>query len=142
MWLDILKSLKKEKGLSTKQIAEKTNLPERTVNRIFSGDTDNPYMTTLIPIVNVLGGSLDDIFADTKVVVATETVVELQENVAELQENVETVSTEKELLLAENKILQDKVCNLERELELTKMKLMHKEELLAVHNYYTKLKTE
>ena len=149
MWLDILKSLKKEKGLSTKQIAEKTNLPERTVNRIFSGDTDNPYMTTLIPIVNVLGGSLDDIFADTKVVVATETVVELQENVAELQENVaelqenvETVSTEKELLLTENKILQDKVCNLERELELTKMKLLHKEELLAVHNYYTKLKTE
>lgn len=142
MWLDILKALKKEKGLSTKQIAEKTNLPERTVNRIFSGDTDNPYMTTLIPIVNVLGGSLDDIFADTKVVVATETVVELQENVAELQENVETVSTEKELLLAENKILQDKVCNLERELELTKMKLMHKEELLAVHNYYTKLKSE
>lgn len=99
-------------------------------------------MTTLIPIVNVLGGSLDDIFADTKVVVATETVVELQENVAELQENVETVSTEKELLLAENKILQDKVCNLERELELIKMKLMHKEELLAVHNYYTKLKSE
>lgn len=142
MWLDILKSLKKEKGLSTKQIAEKTNLPERTVNRIFSGDTDNPYMTTLIPIVNVLGGSLDDIFADTKVVVATETVAELQENVAELQENVETVSTEKELLLAENKILQDKVCNLERELELNKMKLMHKEELLAVHNYYTKLKCD
>lgn len=142
MWLDILKALKKEKGLSTKQIAEKTNLPERTVNRIFSGDTDNPYMTTLIPIVNVLGGSLDDIFADTKVVVATETVAELQENVAELQENVETVSTEKELLLAENKILQDKVCNLERELELTKMKLMHKEELLAVHNYYTKLKCD
>lgn len=142
MWLDILKSLKKEKGLSVKQIAERTNLPERTVNRIFSGDTDNPYMTTLIPIVNVLGGSLDDIFADTKVVVATETVVELQENVAELQENVDAVSTEKELLLAENKILQDKVSNLERELELTKMKLMHKEELLAVHNYYTKLKSE
>ena len=135
MWLDILKSLKKEKGLSVKQIAERTNLPERTVNRIFSGDTDNPYMTTLIPIVNVLGGSLDDIFADTKVVVATETIVELQEN-------VEAVSIEKDLLLAENKILQDKVCNLERELELTKMKLMHKEELLAVHNYYTKLKCE
>ena len=135
MWLDILKSLKKEKGLSVKQIAERTNLPERTVNRIFSGDTDNPYMTTLIPIVNVLGGSLDDIFADTKVVVATETIVELQEN-------VEAVSSEKDLLLAENKILQDKVCNLERELELTKMKLMHKEEMLAVHNYYTKLKCE
>ncbi len=135
MWLDNIKELKKKTGMSVKQIAEKTNLPERTVNRIFSGDTDNPYMTTLIPIVNVLGGSLDDIFADTKVVVATETLVELQEN-------VDAVSTEKELLLAENKILQDKVNVLTSELELTKMKLMHKEELLAVHNYYTKLKSE
>lgn len=136
MWLDNIKELKKKTNMSIKQIAEKTNLPERTVSRIFSGDTNNPYMTTLIPIVNALGGSsLDDIFADTKVIVATETV-------AELQENVETVNTEKDLLLAENKILQDKVFNLERELELTKMKLMHKEELLAVHNYYTKIKSE
>ena len=135
MWLDNIKELKKKTNLSIKQIAEKTNLPERTVNRIFSGDTDNPYMTTLIPIVNVLGGSLDDIFADTKVVVATETV-------AELQENVETVNTEKDLLLAENKILQDKVAVLTQENELLKMKLMHKEELLAVHNYYTKIKSE
>jgi transcriptional regulator with XRE-family HTH domain len=135
MWSENLAALKKRTGLSIKQIADKSNLPERTVNRIFSGDTDNPYMTTLIPIVNALGGSLDEIFADTSVVVATETV-------AELQENVETVSNEKDLLLAENKILQDKVCTLERELELTKMKLLHKEELLAVHNYYTKLKCE
>ena len=135
MWSENLAALKKRTGLSIKQIADKSNLPERTVNRIFSGDTDNPYMTTLIPIVNALGGSLDEIFADTSVVVATETV-------AKLQENVETVSNEKDLLLAENKILQDKVCNLERELELTKMKLLHKEELLAVHNYYTKLKCE
>lgn len=135
MWLDNIKELKKSKGMSVKQIAEKTNLPERTVNRIFSGDTDNPYVDTLHRIVKALGGSLDDILADTKVVVGTESMVELQEN-------VEAANTEKELLLAENKILQDKVNVLTSELELTKMKLMHKEELLAVHNYYTKLKTE
>ena len=135
MWSENLKALKKRTGLSIKQIADKSNLPERTVNRIFSGDTDNPYMTTLIPIVNALGASLDEIFADTSVVVATETVVELQEN-------VETVNSEKDLLLAENKILQDKIAVLTQENELLKMKLLHKEELLAVHNYYTKLKTE
>ena len=135
MWSENLKALKKRTGLTIKQIADKSNLPERTVNRIFSGDTVNPYMTTLIPIVNTLGGSLDEIFADTSVVVATETVVELQEN-------VETVNNEKDLLLAENKILQDKVTVLTQENELLKMKLLHKEELLAVHNYYTKLKSE
>lgn len=135
MWLDILKALKKEQNLSVKQLSEMTNLPERSIARIFSGDTSNPYMTTLIPIVNALGVSLDYVFSDSKVVVANETVVELQEN-------VETVNSEKDILLAENKILQDKVNNLEKELELTKMRLMHKEELLAVHNFYCKLKSE
>ena len=36
MWLDNIKELKKKTGLSAKQIAEKTNLPERTVARVFS----------------------------------------------------------------------------------------------------------
>ncbi len=135
MWLDNIKELKKKTGLSAKQIAEKTNLPERTVARVFSGETDNPYITTLIPIINVLNGSFDDIFADTNAVVGTE-------RLATLQENIDVANAEKDLLIAENKILQDKVNALTSELELTKMKLMHKEELLAVHNYYTKLKCE
>lgn len=67
MWLDNLKDLKKQSGMSAKQIAEKTNLPERTVSRIFSGDTENPYMDTLRRIVDVLGGSLDDLFVESKV---------------------------------------------------------------------------
>ena len=64
MWLENLKDLKKRTGMSSKQIAERTNLPERTVNRIFSGDTDSPYVDTLHRIVTVLGGSLDDILAE------------------------------------------------------------------------------
>lgn len=135
MLLKNLKELKKEKNMSSKQIAEKTNLPERTICRIFNGETEHPRIDTLYLIVKALGGSLNDIFADTNVVVATEQVVELQEN-------VEVVNTEKDLLLAENKLLQDKVSNLEKEIELLKMKLMHKEELLAVHNYYNKIKCE
>jgi transcriptional regulator with XRE-family HTH domain len=135
MWLDNIKELKKKTAMTVKQIADKTNLPERTVARVFSGETDNPYITTLIPIVNALGGNLSEIFADTNAVVGTE-------KLATLQENVETVNTEKDLLLAENKILQDKVAVLTQENELLKMKLMHKEELLAVHNYYTKIKCE
>ena len=127
MWLNNIKELKKKTGMSSKQIAERTCLPERTIKRIFSGDTDNPYVDTLHRIVTALGGSLDDIFADTKVVVGTESLVELQEN-------VDAVCTEKDLLLAENKILQDKVNVLTAENEMLKMKLLHKEELLAVHN--------
>jgi transcriptional regulator with XRE-family HTH domain len=133
MWLDNLKELKKEKGMSTKQIADKTNLPERTVNRIFSGDTDNPYVDTLHRIVTVLGGSLDDILADTKVVVATESLVEVKENANVVEAERNLISAERDRILLENE-------RLKTENEMLKMQLKHKEELLALHNYYNKLK--
>lgn len=133
MWIDRLKELKKEKRMSSKDIAAKSGLPERTVVRVFSGETDNPYMTTLIPIVNALGGSLDDIFADTKAVVGNECL-------AVLQENVEEVEAEKDRILAENVVLKDEVMALTSENQLLRMQLAHKEELLALHNYYNKIK--
>jgi transcriptional regulator with XRE-family HTH domain len=131
MWLDNLKELKTKTGMSSKQIAEKTNLPERTVVRIFSGDTDSPYADTLHRIVTALGGSLDDILADTKVVVATESL-------AEIKENADVVEAERDLILVENDMLKAKVSALTTELELLKKELQHKEELLAVYNYFTK----
>jgi transcriptional regulator with XRE-family HTH domain len=133
MWLDNLKELKKKTGMSAKQIADKTKLPERTVNRIFSGDTDNPYVDTLHRIVTVLGGSLDDILADTKVVVATESLVEVKENAT-------VIEAERDLITAENAILKDKVATLTAENDMLKMQLKHKEEIIALHNYYNKLK--
>lgn len=133
MWLDNLKELKKKTGMSAKQIADMTKLPERTVNRIFSGDTDNPYVDTIHRIVTALGGSLDDIFADTKVVVGDQTLVTLQEN-------VDVATAERDLIAAENAIMKDKIATLTAENELLKMQLKHKEELIALHNYYIKLK--
>ena len=134
VWSDKLKELKKQAGMSIKQIADKTNLPERTVSRIFSGDTDNPYVDTLHRIVTVLGGSLDDILTDTKVVVG-------DKNLATLQEDLAAAVAERDLGIAENTILKDKVAALTAENEMLKMQLMHKEELLALHNYYNKIKS-
>ena len=133
MWLDNLIELKNKAGKSCKQIAEGTFMPERTVTRIFHRETDNPSITTLIPIINFLGGSFDEIFADTKAVVG-------DKSLATLQENVDVVTAERDLIIAENSILKEKVTALSAENELLKMQLMHKEELLAVHNYYIKLK--
>lgn len=133
MWLDNLKELKKKTGMTAKQIADKTKLPERTVNRIFSGDTDHPYVDTLHTIVTALGGSLNDIFADTKVVVATDEIVDIKEA-------VDVVEAERDLILVENDMLKAKNAALATEIELLKKELQHKEELLALHNYYNKLK--
>jgi transcriptional regulator with XRE-family HTH domain len=129
MWLDNLKELKKQTGMSTKQIAEKTNLPERTVTRIFAGETDHPYADTLDLIVKALGYDLGDIFADTKAIIATDTLVEIKEN-------ADIVEAERDLVATENDMLRAKVSALTTELELLKKELAHKEELLALHNYY------
>lgn len=129
MWLDNLKELKKKTNMSSKQIAERTKLPERTVIRIFSGDTDNPYVDTLHRIVTVLGGSLDDILADTKVVVATESLVEVKES-------ANVMEAQRDMIAVENEMLKAKVAALTAEIDLLSKELKHKEELLALHNYY------
>lgn len=129
MWLENLRELKKMTGLSVKQISERTSLPERTINRIFSGETDHPYADTLDIIVKSLGYDLGDIFADTKVIVATADLVEIKES-------VDVVEAERDLVLVENEMLKTKVTALTTEIELLKNEIQHKDELLALHNYY------
>lgn len=134
MWLDNLKEMKKKSGMSSKHIAEMTNLPERTVSRIFSGDTDAPRVDTLRRIVAVLGGSLDEIFAESGSVVANT-------NLIALQEEVDRLNGEMILIQAENAVLKDKNVALSAEVDLLRLKLEHKEEIIALHNYYNKLKS-
>lgn len=119
--------------MTVKQLAEVTKLPERTVNRILTGETDHPRIDTLYIIVTALGGTLNDIFAATNVVVATETLVEVKEN-------AEVIEAEKDLAVAELEMLRAKTAAQEVEIALLKEKLQHKEELLAVYNYFTKIK--
>ena len=133
MWLDNLKELKAKTKMTSKQIAELTNLPERTVIRIFSGDTDNPYVDTLRRIVAVLGGSLDDLFAESKIIVGGQDLITAQAE-------VERLTAEIAMLNAERAVLNDKVTALTSENDLLRLKLEHKEEIISIHNYYNKLK--
>lgn len=133
MWLDNLRELKKQSKMSSKQIADGTFMPERTVVRIFNGETANPSITTIIPIINFLGGSFDEIFADTRAVIG-------DKNLATLQSDIDVITAERDSIMAENKILADKVAVQTREIELLNIKLMYTEKILATHDYYTKLK--
>lgn len=142
MWLNNLKELKTAKGLSNKYIAEQTKLPERTVNRIFSGETLNPSMDNLIKIVRCLGGSLDSIFADTEVVVGGAGLITMQTDIDRLTGEIERLTAELDLAKAEIAMLEGKVVNITAENEILRLKLEHKEELLALHNYYIKMKSE
>ena len=129
MWLENLKELKKSKGMTTKQISDATKIPESTIKRIFAGDTDNPYVFTIRDIVKVLGGSLDQVLADTNMVLATPSIVEVKET-------ADVVEAQRDLIAIENDMLKAKNAALTTEIELLKKELQHKEELLAVHNFY------
>lgn len=132
MWLDNLKELKKAKGMTSKQIADATKIPESTVKRIFAGETPDPYVSTIHRIVITLGGSLDHILADTNAVLSTESLVEVKGN-------AEVVEAERDLVLAELDMLRAKTAAQETEILLLKERLQHKEEIIALHNYYNKL---
>ncbi len=138
MWLDNLRELKKATGTSSKQIAEGTFMPERTVVRIFNGETANPSITTLIPIINFLGGSFDEIFADTKAIVGDKNLATLQADLAVITAERDAVIAERDLLIAEDTTLKEKVAVQEKEIDLLKLKLLYTEELLATHKFYNK----
>ena len=49
-----------ERKLTTKQISELSGIPESTISRILSGQTDNPSFDTICALVRAMGGSLDE----------------------------------------------------------------------------------
>lgn len=139
LWIQNLKELKKRANLSSKQISDKTKLPERTVSRILAGETEHPRIDTLYTIVTALGGTLNEVFADTNIIVATEKLVEIKDNVDVVEAEKDIVLAENNTLIAENSNLKDQIKTLTAKIELLEMKIAHKDELLALHNLYSKL---
>ena len=121
MWLDNLKELKKSKGMTSKQISVLSGIPESTIKRILAGDTEDPCISTIHRIVETLGSSLDQIFADTHAVIATA-------RFSEMKQKLDALEAENAKLIAENDVL--------------RMKLEHKEEIISLHNYYKTLLTK
>lgn len=149
MWNERIIEAKKAQGITPKMMSDRTHghLPERTIVRILSGETPNPRIDTIIELGAAVGLTPQELFADTNVVVATETLVEVKETLAETEENLaevietaEVVEAEKQLAVAELDALRARVAAQDTEIAVLKEKLRHKEELLAVYNYFTKIK--
>jgi hypothetical protein len=91
-------------------------------------------------VVDALGGSLDDVLADTKAVVGGLNLAEMQAELDRLNGEAERLNGELTLANAENAVLNSKIAALTAENDILRLKLEHKEELIALHNYYIKLK--
>ena len=60
-WLKKLKEMKKQSGKTSKEISEATGIPKSTIDKLFSGQTKEPYLSSVRAIVHYLGYTLDDL---------------------------------------------------------------------------------
>lgn len=61
MWLDSLKAMKEQSGMTTKEISEKSGIPEPTLEKLFAGATKDPKLATMQQLVHFFGRTLDDL---------------------------------------------------------------------------------
>ena len=64
VFLERLRVLKDKSGMSAKEIADKSGIPESTVTRILSGKTPNPTIISVMDIIKAMGGKASDVFDD------------------------------------------------------------------------------
>jgi transcriptional regulator with XRE-family HTH domain len=69
-----LSEMKKQSGMSTQQIADKSGVPASTITRMLSGQTEEPNFSNVVNVVKAMGGSLDELVGiPPKTVTVTET---------------------------------------------------------------------
>ncbi len=130
-WRIALNELKEKTGITYKQIADTLNVSEKSVSRVFNGDAKNPGLVFVSQIIGVLGGSTSVILGEAGAVIASPETLNLQAE-------HEALKAQYNYILTENDVMATKNAALTAEVELLKKELQHKEELLAVHNYYIK----
>lgn len=126
MYRDRIKEIIKEKGISYKEVAKESGVSTDTINRIVNPENpekDSPRVNTLMDICNTLGVELWEIFY-----MGDRSFVSLQAEILSLK-------AERDNLMAENAILKNTVETLRNKVDSLK------DDIIAAHNYYNKLKS-
>lgn len=133
MWHDNLMDLIQEKKLTKQQIADRGNLPLKTVIRVVKKETLCPSIDTLERFAAALECGLEDILTGSRAVIGTKTLAELQEEIDTLTSDKEKITAERDFAVAENTILKDELKTLSSKVELLTMQLNYKDEIIALH---------
>lgn len=140
MWRDKIIEAKKAKNITTKMMSEKIRLPEQTITRILSGKTGTPRIDTVLDLGESVGLSPWELFSETTSVLVDKPLVMLQEELDQANAALTALQAEFALLSEEATDLKLKNVTLQAEIDLLRMKLEHKEEIIALHNYYNSVK--
>ena len=117
-FINNINAIRKEKGITTRMLAERADLPLETVQRILDGTTENPRLDTMKRIADALEVELWELFFTG------------ERSFVTMQTELISLRTERDTLVAENAILKTKVENLREKNEVLK------DRLLDVHDYY------
>lgn len=128
-WLIKLDECRIKASMSPKQIAEMIDESDRLVYRIFAGEAKNPSVNVVRKIIRAVGASVSEIFEESGAVIGGQDIVTLQAN-------FDSLAAELSILQAENAVLKGKADTLSAENDMLRLKLEHKEEIIALHNYY------
>ena len=123
MWRDRILAAQKEKGITTKAMAEYAQMTEKSVTRILNNKTANPYVSNVLLLGASVGLSSKEIFSETGVVVGDQDLAILQANADRLTAELAQRDTDLEGL-------KHQVTALTVEIDLLRLKLEHKEELI------------
>ena len=126
---------KKRLNLSAKTMADTSglHLPEETIRRVLTGKTADPGISTVLDLAEAVGLKPYEAFMDATLASEFKAFLELKSRSEETEAERIRIIAENENLKATNAGLVDRIRVLE-------MQLSHKEELLALHNYYNKIK--
>lgn len=135
-WRISLRDLRAKTGMTNKQIADKENLSEKSVARVFSGEAKNPGVDLIRRVIHAMGGTWSEIFAESGAVIGSQDMATLQAEVNRLTEENALLSSSLELARMELSVQKDKLTTLEAENKILSLKLECEEKIVAIHNYY------
>ena len=138
-WLINLIELRDRAKMSVRAIADTSALPLRSVDRVFSGETENPGVDTVRRIVKALGGCWAEIFTDTGAVIGGQDLSAATAEISRLNEEVEKLTSLLQIANIDLNVQKDKITTLESEITLLNLRLEYEQKINAVHNYYNKL---
>lgn len=122
---------KEKLDISTKSMSERSrmHIQEETICRVLKGKTADPGVSTVIDIGETVGLAPYEIFMDSTLAAEFKAFLELKSKSEETE-------AERIRIIAENESLKTINTTLSQKIELLEMKLQHKEEIIALHDYY------
>ena len=128
MYRDRIIEKKKILGISIKTMSErsKLHLPEETISRFLSNKSHDSRISTMLDVCETVGLEPYELFMDA--ITAAAFKLFLEARVSDIDH------------IAELEMLRAKTAAQEAEIALLKERIQHKDEIIAIHNYYNKLK--